>query len=147
MLYLLKRFIGQHRVSYIAMKEAADHVLFQLPIKFTRVGFLLTAIKCSDTGLQTAMANIKSDADVTSTTSKRHYFKLAAIYLLLFCHVFKKFQSGTKRNAIEISDTAASGFGPKPSAMISGVSLRYHTAEEYKSLIQPQKYELQEWPN
>eukprot|EP00957_Ditylum_brightwellii_P026301 1989256-Ditylum_brightwellii.AAC.2 len=85
MLYPLKRFIGQHRGAYIAMKEAAEHVPFQLPNKFTRVGFLLTAIRSSDARLQAAMANIKSDADATSTTSKRQHIKLAATYLQPFC--------------------------------------------------------------
>jgi hypothetical protein len=31
MLYPLERFIGQHRGAFIAMKEAAEHVPFQLP--------------------------------------------------------------------------------------------------------------------
>eukprot|EP00957_Ditylum_brightwellii_P113576 8659322-Ditylum_brightwellii.AAC.1 len=36
-LYPLERFIGQHRGALIAMKEAAEHVPFQLPNEFTRV--------------------------------------------------------------------------------------------------------------
>eukprot|EP00957_Ditylum_brightwellii_P073450 5581787-Ditylum_brightwellii.AAC.1 len=61
------------------------------------------------------MANIKSDADPTSVTSKRHLFKLAATYLQPFCPVSKKVPSGTKCDAIEISDATGSGFGTKPS--------------------------------
>ena len=57
----------------------------------------------------------------------------------------KKFPSGTKRDAIEISDVSGSGFGTKPSAGKTGVSLRYHTSEEYQALTQPQKDELQDW--
>eukprot|EP00957_Ditylum_brightwellii_P050333 3817106-Ditylum_brightwellii.AAC.1 len=49
---LLERFIGQHRDEFIAMKEATEHVPFQLPNKFTRVGFLLVGITSSDAGLQ-----------------------------------------------------------------------------------------------
>eukprot|EP00957_Ditylum_brightwellii_P186966 14238690-Ditylum_brightwellii.AAC.1 len=105
------------------MKEAAEHVPFQLPNKLIRVGFLLTAITSSDAGLQAAMANIKSDADTTSTTSKRHHFKLAATYLQPFCPVLKKFPADTKHDAIKISDTTSLGFGAKPSAGKSGVSL------------------------
>eukprot|EP00957_Ditylum_brightwellii_P109498 8351014-Ditylum_brightwellii.AAC.1 len=105
------------------MKEAAEHVPFQFPNKFTRVGFLLTVIKCINAGLQAAMANIKSDADVTSVISKRHHFKLATTYLLPFCLVMKTFPSCTKCNAIEISNTAALGFGTKPSTSTSAASL------------------------
>jgi hypothetical protein len=47
----LERFIGQHRAAFIAMKEAAEYVPFQLPNEFTRVGFLLAGITSTDTGL------------------------------------------------------------------------------------------------
>eukprot|EP00957_Ditylum_brightwellii_P127926 9755752-Ditylum_brightwellii.AAC.1 len=91
------------------------------------------------------MANIKSDADPASETSKRHHFELDANFLQPFCSVLKKFSSGTKRDAIKISDASESCFGTKPSASRTGVSLRYHTSKEYKALTQPQKDELQEW--
>eukprot|EP00957_Ditylum_brightwellii_P099465 7576598-Ditylum_brightwellii.AAC.1 len=62
------------------------------------------------------MANIKSDADPVSETSKRHHFKLTATCLQPFCPVLKKFPLGTKPDAIEISDVSGSGFETKPSA-------------------------------
>eukprot|EP00957_Ditylum_brightwellii_P185879 14151702-Ditylum_brightwellii.AAC.1 len=124
------------------MKKAAEHVPFQLPNKSARVGFLLADITSSDAGLQVVMANIKSDAGVTSETSKRHHFKLAANLFQPFCPVLKKFPSGTKGVAIKIPDVTGSGFGTKPSAGKPGVSLRYHTSEEYGALTQPQKDEL-----
>eukprot|EP00957_Ditylum_brightwellii_P002198 168801-Ditylum_brightwellii.AAC.1 len=91
------------------------------------------------------MTNIKSNDDLASETSKRHHFELAANFLSPFFPVLKKFPSGTKRNAMKISDVSGSGFGAKPSAGKTGVSLRYHTSEEYEALSQPQKDELQEW--
>eukprot|EP00957_Ditylum_brightwellii_P129230 9857111-Ditylum_brightwellii.AAC.1 len=90
MLYPLERFNGQHRGSFIAMKEAAEHVPFQLP----------------------------------SETSKRHHFELAATYLQPCCPVLKKFTSGTKYGAINISDVSGSCFGIKPSAGKTCLSLR-----------------------
>eukprot|EP00957_Ditylum_brightwellii_P103397 7878842-Ditylum_brightwellii.AAC.1 len=75
------------------------------------------------------MANIRSDTDETSATSKRHHFELAATYLLLFCPVLRKYPSGTKHVDIKILDTTASSFGTKPSVGTSGVSLQYHTME------------------
>eukprot|EP00957_Ditylum_brightwellii_P045674 3466024-Ditylum_brightwellii.AAC.1 len=62
------------------------------------------------------MASIKSDADLASETSKRHYFELAANYHQPFCPVLKKVPSGTKHDDIKISDVSGSGFGTKPSA-------------------------------
>eukprot|EP00957_Ditylum_brightwellii_P103287 7872187-Ditylum_brightwellii.AAC.1 len=94
-LYPLERFIGQHRGVFMAMKEVAEHVLFQLPNEITGLGFLFAGITSSDTGLQAAMANIKSNADPISVTSKQHYFELSATYLQPFCPVLKKFPSGT----------------------------------------------------
>eukprot|EP00957_Ditylum_brightwellii_P008303 628039-Ditylum_brightwellii.AAC.1 len=91
------------------------------------------------------MANIKSNADPASVTSKWHHFKLDATYLQPFCPVLKKFPSGTKCDAIEISDVSGSGFGTKPSTGKTGVSLRYHTSKEYQALTQPHKDELQDW--
>eukprot|EP00957_Ditylum_brightwellii_P194779 14836452-Ditylum_brightwellii.AAC.2 len=84
-LYPLEKFVGQHRGAYISMEEVAEDVSFQLPNKLTRVRFLLAAIKCSDAGLQDTITNIRSNADETSATSKRHYFELVATYLLPFC--------------------------------------------------------------
>eukprot|EP00957_Ditylum_brightwellii_P143990 10971752-Ditylum_brightwellii.AAC.1 len=74
-----------------------------------------------------------------------HNFELTANFLQPFPPVLKKFTSGTKRDAIESSDVSGSGFGTKPSAGKTGVSLTYHTSEEYEVLTQPQKDELQEW--
>ena len=88
------------------------------------------------------MANIKSNADPASETSKRHHFKLAANFLQPFCPVLKKFPSGTKHDAIKISDVSGSGFGTNPSAGKTGANLRYHTSKEYEALTQQQKDEL-----
>eukprot|EP00957_Ditylum_brightwellii_P136709 10425292-Ditylum_brightwellii.AAC.1 len=124
------------------MKEAAEHVPFQLPNEFTRVEFLLAGITSSDAGLQAVMANIKSNADPASEMSKRHHFELAADFLQPFCPVLEKFLFGTKRDAIKISDMSGSSYGTKPSVGNTGVSLRYYTSEEYEALTQPQKDEL-----
>eukprot|EP00957_Ditylum_brightwellii_P002243 172384-Ditylum_brightwellii.AAC.1 len=88
------------------------------------------------------MANIKSDANLALETSKRHNFDLAATYLQPFCSVLEKFPTGTKQDAIKISNVSGSGLGTKPSAGKTGMSLRYHTSEEYEALTQPQKDEL-----
>eukprot|EP00957_Ditylum_brightwellii_P048869 3708034-Ditylum_brightwellii.AAC.1 len=88
-----------------------------------RVGFLLAGIASSDTGLQAMMAKIKSDADLASETSKWHHFELTVNYIQPFCLVLKKFSSGTKCDAIKISDVSGSGFGTKLSTSKTGASL------------------------
>eukprot|EP00957_Ditylum_brightwellii_P164175 12500059-Ditylum_brightwellii.AAC.1 len=98
------------------MKEAAEHVPFQLLNKFKRVGLLLAGITSSDVGLQAMMTNIKSNADLVSEMSKRHNFELGVNFLQPFCPVSKKFLFGTKCDAIKISDASGSAFGTKPSA-------------------------------
>eukprot|EP00957_Ditylum_brightwellii_P150441 11455504-Ditylum_brightwellii.AAC.1 len=142
-IYPLERFIGQHIGAFIAMKEMTEHVPFQLPNEFTRVGFLLAGISSSDAGLQAAMASIKSDVDPASETRKRHHFELATTYLQPFCHFLKKFLSDTKGDAIKISDVSESSFGTKLSASKTGVSIKYHTSKEYEALTWPQKDKLQ----
>eukprot|EP00957_Ditylum_brightwellii_P099516 7580259-Ditylum_brightwellii.AAC.1 len=107
------------------MKEAAEHLPFQLPNEFTRVGFLLAGITSSDAG-----------------DRQEAPFELAANFLQPFCPVLRKFPSGTKGDAIKISDVSGSDFGTKPSAGKTGVSLQYHTSKEYEVLTQPQKDEL-----
>eukprot|EP00957_Ditylum_brightwellii_P176858 13471389-Ditylum_brightwellii.AAC.1 len=86
------------------MKEAVEHVPFQLPNKFTIVGLLLAGITSSDAGLQAAMADIKRNGDPASETSERHHFELAATYLQPFCPILKKFPSCTKHDDIKISN-------------------------------------------
>ena len=43
------------------MSACAEHVQYQLPNEYSRVGFLLDAIQCADAGLQAAMASVKTD--------------------------------------------------------------------------------------
>ena len=61
------------------MTQCAEHVAYQLPNEFTRVGYLMTAIECSDPKLQAAMANIDGDS---GPGGKRSDFEAAAAYLL-----------------------------------------------------------------
>eukprot|EP00957_Ditylum_brightwellii_P007494 566901-Ditylum_brightwellii.AAC.1 len=95
------------------MKKASEHVSFQIPNKFTRVGHRVAGHDDQH----------KSNADPTLETSKRHHFELAANYLQPFYLVLKKIPSGTKCDAIKISDVSVSGFGTKPSVSKTGVSL------------------------
>jgi hypothetical protein len=145
----LERFIAQHRNAYVSMQAASDHVTYQLPNEHSRVGYLLTAIQCSDAGLQAAMASIKTDQ---APNGLRNDFEAAASHLLPYDPVQKKRteRPGNKRDSANISDTTGeeaevSAFGAKKGTGKTGVHLRYHNADEYKKLSKHQKDELREW--
>ena len=75
----LERFVAQHRNAFVSMTQCSQHVQFQLPNEYTRVGYLLTAIQSSDAKLQAAMANVDGN---TGVDGKRNNFESAASYLL-----------------------------------------------------------------
>jgi hypothetical protein len=131
------------------MEAAAERVTYQLPNEHSRVGYLLEAIQCSDTGLQAAMASIKTDQ---SADGLRNKFEAAATHLMPDDPVQKKRTSGTggKRDYAEISDTHGtevdvSAFGAKKGIRKTGVHLRYHSPPKYAQLTKEEKDELREW--
>ena len=142
--FSLEHFVSQHRNAYVSMQACAEHVEYQLPNEHSRVGYLLDALKCSDAGLQAAMASVNTNND-----GMRNDFEKAASYLLPYDPVAKKRQAGSKRgagyiSAVEGEVSAVSG-GSKASIGKTGVHLRYYTTNEYKKLTNEQKDELREW--
>jgi hypothetical protein len=147
--FTLERFIAQHRNAHVSMQAAAEHVTYQLPNEYSRVGYLLDAILCNDAGLQAAMASIKTDQ---TANGLRNDFEASATHLLPYDPVQKKRSdhAGGKRAAADISDTTGEeanviSFGTKKGTGSTGVSLRYHTKAEYKSLTDEQQDELRVW--
>ena len=86
-LYKLEMFVGQHRQAHVTMVQCAEHVSYQLPNGHSRVGYLLTAIKCPDPELQAAIAMVKQDAAVGGMRSD---FERAVAHLLPCCPVARK---------------------------------------------------------
>jgi hypothetical protein len=144
--FSLEKFVVQHRNAFDSMTQCAQHVQFQLPNEYTRVGYLLDAIQTSDAGLQAAIAAIRTDH---GPTGKLNNFEDAATYLLPYCPVQKKRSANNKRDHENIiSDVTAdvsAGFGSKPGIGKSGVHLRYYTQSEYQKLTGDQKKELRAW--
>ncbi len=145
----LERFIAQHRNAYVSMQAASDHVTYQLPNEHSRVGNLLTAIQCSDAGLQAAMASIKTDQ---APTGLRNNFEAAASHLLPYDPVQKKRtkRPGNKQDSSNISEVTGeeakvSAFGAKKDTGKTGVLLQYHSPDDYKKLSKAQKDELRDW--
>ena len=108
---------------------------------------MLDVIKCSDAGLQAAMAMIRND---DRPTGKLDDFKLAVVFLLPYDPVAKKksrkvssdAHASIAEGAAEIFSTSTSG---KPSIGKKGVHLRWHKPNEFAKLSKVQKCELFEW--
>jgi hypothetical protein len=77
--FTLERFIAQHRNAFVSMQAASEDVTYQLPNEHSRVGYLLDAILCNDTGLQAPMASIKTDQ---TADGLRNVFEASATQLL-----------------------------------------------------------------
>ena len=142
--YPLEKFIAAHRNAYVSMEQCSQHVPFQLPNAYTRVGDLLKNIESSDPGLQAAIANINQDEG-----GKRVDFEAAAAFLLPYDPVAKKRQAGTKRDLdASIGGTTGetnSSFGKKPGIGKTGVHFRYHEDPEFAKLTKEQRDELKAW--
>ena len=144
--FSLEKFVAQHRNAFVSMSQCADHVAFQLPNELTRVTYLLDAIECNNAPLQAAMALVRND---NGPTGKLNDFEATASFLLPHDPVAKKRTSTGKRPAAEISDASGSELRVQPKTGIgrTGVSLRFHTKDDYNELNPDQKEELREHRN
>ena len=126
------------------MQASAEHVQYQLPNEHSRVGFLLEAIQCSDAGLQSVIASIKT---VNGSEDMKNNFEATAAHLLPYDSVAKKRSSGQKRNSTQISSVVetSNATTKKLSIEKTGVHLSYYKTAEYKALNQEQKDELRKW--
>ena len=125
----------QHRSAHISMIRCAEHVPYQLPNERTRVTHLLNGIKTSDAELLSALAVIKSD---DGPGGRMERFEDTAAYLIRFDPVSsKRRKSGANGRQQQIAGVELkSGIGK------TGVALRYHSKDEYKTLTDEQKREL-----
>ena len=133
--YSLEKFTGMHRSSFVQLEEAAMHVNFQLPTSHTRVGYLIDNIANADPDLRAAIANIRIDMN-----NMRNDFESAVAFLLPVDPYTKhKAQLNKLPN---ISD--ANALRNKQQSK-TGVDLRWHKPDEYKTLTKPQRIELYDW--
>jgi hypothetical protein len=142
----LDKFIAQHRNAFVSLQAASERVTYQLPNEHSRIGFLLTAIQCSDAGLQAVMASIKTDQ---VPTGMRNDFEATASHILPYDPVMKKRTDRglNKRDSADISTTNGeqaniSLFGTKKGIGKSGVHLRYHNNAK---LNEDEKDEVRLW--
>lgn len=142
--YALEMFIGQHRIKYEQMKEAAQSVQYQLPNQHTRVGYILNAIESDDPSLHAAMAAVEGDNAI------RADFELAAGKLIPK-DPYARNQSQKEQKSVSFNISCTDG--DKQTETVSkngrgaktGVDLRWHTKESYAALSREQRNELAAW--
>ena len=128
------------------MSACAEHIQYQLPNEHLCVGFQLEAIQCSHTGLQAAMASIKTDNSPMGMWSN---FGDATAHLFPCDSVARKCTPGMQHTAGLISlmgPVEVFGMeGTKPSIWKTSVHLCYHKHHEYKVLTYEEQRELSVW--
>ena len=133
----LKQHCDIHRKAFVQLEQASEHVQIQLPSARTRVTYLLDSLDTKDPDVLAALAHIRA-----LSGGMREDFEATVAYLLPQCPVSKKRKSGTKRDHAEISGV---NIPMKKGRGKTGVDLRWHAPEEYKSLSNAQKAELGKW--
>ena len=77
---MLEAFVLIHRNCYVSMTQCAQKITVQLLNEFSRVGYLLDAIKCHNPQLKAAMAQVLQDK--TPVVGMRNNFENAVAQIL-----------------------------------------------------------------
>ena len=75
------------------MSSCTEHIQYQLPNEWSRVGFLIDAIQCANAGLQATMASVKTD---NGPHGLQNNFERAVSHLLPYDPIAKKRATGIK---------------------------------------------------
>ena len=154
--FTLHAFLAKHWASHHTLQRCAEHVQVELPNKRSRVGYLLDNIDCNDKDVTAALSHIRLDS---AQGGMRSDFERSVAFLLPTDPVKKK-RGGGKRNAGQISATAAASGKAgrksnnknkdgkkvcfKPACGETGVEFRFYKTAEFKKLTDEQKDELRE---
>ena len=142
--FALDKFCDQHRSAFISIQQCSEHIPYQLPNEYTRVTYLLDAIKCSDAELQAALAAIRMDT--VGDEAKRNNFEAAVAFMLSSDPVARRRKENDRGDiGSTLADISSVGGAIKPSMGKTGVQLRYYKKAEYSKLTDDQKLELREW--
>ena len=134
--YSLEKHVSNHRQAVEDLRDCSNHITVSIPDPSQRVEFLIDSINCADPTLQAAIGLIRSNVN-----NMRTDFESAANALLIEVDPFNRNRRSRQRPGAQISaiDYSA-GRGPR-----TGVDLRWHPPQEFKSLSKEEKSELMEW--
>jgi hypothetical protein len=133
--YSLEKQVSNHRQAFDDLNDCSNHITVTAPDAAQRVEYLIDSIVCPDSTLQAAIGLIRSNVN-----NMREDFELAA-NALIEVDPYKRAQrppSGRPNAQVSAIDFG-SGRGD------TGVDLRWHTPNEFKSLTNEQKQELITW--
>jgi hypothetical protein len=132
--YSLEKHVSNHRQAVEDLNDCAQHITVTAPDASQRVEYLIDSINCPDSTLQAAIGLIRSDVN-----GMRADFELAANALIEVDPFRRQQRQPSKPNAQVSAIDFGSGRGD------SGVDLRWHTPNEFRSLNQDQRNELVAW--
>ena len=122
--YILKIFIGIHWTSYVQLKEAAEHVNFQLPTKYNFFRYLLDNIHNNDPDLCAVLVS-----GYNNLNGIRNNFELEVL-LILPINPYDKHHSEKNPHKPQISKNTLKGVGHSR----TDVYLKWQTKSEYDQL-------------
>ena len=132
--YSLEKHVSNHRQAVDDLNDCATHITVTAPDQSQRVEYLIDSINCADSTLQASIGLIRSNVN-----NMREDFETAA-NALIEVDPYRRSQRQPNKPTAQISAIDfSSGRGD------SGVDLRWHTPNEFRSLNQEQKDELTSW--
>ena len=148
--FTLVRYTTVHRNANERLKEAAQHVTFQLPEEHTRVTYLLDNIDTSDARLNAAIATVHQDDALRSD------FEKTMATIVPHCPVARRNKKRTSGQISAADAQSDNGTNADNAANISsvhmkqgigktGVHFRFYSPDEYKTLSSEQRKELHFW--
>ena len=132
----LNSHVDCHRMAFILLSEATDHVSHQVPNECTRVGHILKSITSKDAKVLAAIAAIA--AIEMDDAGMREDFEDAVAFRAPTCPVAKI--QYNKRVGFDSATIAATSGGPGIGK--AGVELRYHKRPAFLTLSQEQRNKL-----
>lgn len=135
-------FCNWHRTKYVKLEEARNHVDFQLLTGHTRVEYLCENVKNPDADLHADLVNIRQNMNDTQNNFEN------AFSVLVTVDPYIKQRRKNNKSSVKCGANVSSAKGDSingPGKEKTGVNLRFHKTEEYKTLSSDQQDELRLW--
>ena len=132
--YPLETHVSNHRQAVDDLRECSSHITVAVPDQSQRVEYLIDSIACNDSTLQAAIGLIRAN-----TNNMRNDYESAASALIEVDPYRRSQRNPNPKTASVSAIDFSAGRGT------SGVDLRWHPRNDFKSLPSDQKEELIEW--
>lgn len=147
--YTLAKHCEAHRTAFANIRQAAEHVPYEVPNEHTRITYLLRSIENSNPKLQAMIAAVEMSDDVDGI---RYDFdkcvhKISPTDPVVLNRAGKRASAEISGATVSFSEDTKEGGGTTMKSGIgtTGVHLRYHVLSAYNKLSNDQKEELRQW--